>query len=248
MKSDFLVIPAIDIYENQVVRLYEGKYEQIKVYSSDPLEWLDYFKKGGIQRIHVVDLNAAKDGNTKINQRTIHQILNHKDNVKIEIGGGIRSEEIIKYYFDMGVDYLILGTIAVKSPKFVESIITKYPKERLIVGVDVRNENVYVSGWQENSSINLFSFLKQIETWEIPQIILTDISKDGTLRGPNIELIKSILPKTKLKVISSGGIRDVQDVIRLKNISFNNLVGTIIGKALYEKTITLEELKKLNDL
>ncbi|MCX7809680.1 MAG: 1-(5-phosphoribosyl)-5-[(5-phosphoribosylamino)methylideneamino]imidazole-4-carboxamide isomerase [Leptospiraceae bacterium] len=240
----FYIIPAIDLYENQVVRLYKGKYDQVTVYYKDPLDVVLYFRDCGIQRIHIVDLNAARDGNTNVNRKTIENIIKQKGSLKLEIGGGIRNKQIVHEYIDAGIEYLILGTIAVKSPSFVEELLNEFNRERFIIGVDAKNEEVKISGWEEGTKLNLFDFIKKIEFWGISQIIVTDIDRDGTLQGPNISLLKKILERTTLKVISSGGISSNQDILDLYNLyrTNENLMGTIVGKAFYEKKVDLKEL------
>jgi phosphoribosylformimino-5-aminoimidazole carboxamide ribotide isomerase len=240
----FYIIPAIDLYENQVVRLYKGKYDQVTVYFKDPLDVVLYFRDCGIQRIHIVDLNAARDGNTNVNRKTIENIIKQKGSLKLEIGGGIRNKQIVHEYIDAGIEYLILGTIAVKSPSFVEELLNEFNRERFIIGVDAKNEEVKISGWEEGTKLNLFDFIKKIEFWGISQIIVTDIDRDGTLQGPNISLLKKILERTTLKVISSGGISSNQDILDLYNLyrTNENLMGTIVGKAFYEKKVDLKEL------
>jgi len=240
----FYIIPAIDLYENQVVRLYKGKYDQVTVYYKDPLDVVLYFRDCGIQRIHIVDLNAARDGNTNVNRKTIENIIKQKGSLKLEIGGGIRNKQIVHEYIDAGIEYLILGTIAVKSPSFVEELLNEFNRERFIIGVDAKNEEIKISGWEEGTKLNLFDFIKKIEFWGISQIIVTDIDRDGTLQGPNISLLKKILERTTLKVISSGGISSNQDILDLYNLyrTNENLMGTIVGKAFYEKKVDLKEL------
>jgi phosphoribosylformimino-5-aminoimidazole carboxamide ribotide isomerase len=240
----FYIIPAIDLYENQVVRLYKGKYDQVTVYYKDPLDVVLYFRDCGIQRIHIVDLNAARDGNTNVNRKTIENIIKQKGSLKLEIGGGIRNKQIVHEYIDAGIEYLILGTIAVKSPSFVEELLNEFNRERFIIGVDAKKEEVKISGWEEGTKLNLFDFIKKIEFWGISQIIVTDIDRDGTLQGPNIFLLKKILERTTLKVISSGGISSNQDILDLYNLyrTNENLMGTIVGKAFYEKKVDLKEL------
>jgi phosphoribosylformimino-5-aminoimidazole carboxamide ribotide isomerase len=191
-----------------------------------------------------VDLNAARDGNTNVNRKTIENIIKQKGSLKLEIGGGIRNKQIVHEYIDAGIEYLILGTIAVKSPSFVEELLNEFNRERFIIGVDAKNEEVKISGWEEGTKLNLFDFIKKIEFWGISQIIVTDIDRDGTLQGPNISLLKKILERTTLKVISSGGISSNQDILDLYNLyrTNENLMGTIVGKAFYEKKVDLKEL------
>lgn len=236
------IIPAIDLYDNKVVRLYKGDYKNIKVYSQNPEEIIEYFQNIGVQRVHIVDLNAAKDGNTKTNQKSIEKIIKSKKNLILEIGGGIRNKEIIRNYLEIGFDYLILGTIAVKRMDFVEEVLSEFSSDKFIIGVDTKNEYIYVSGWEENSNLFLYDYLNKIQEWKIKQIILTDIQKDGTLEGPNIELLQKVLNSTNLKIISSGGISSKEDIVKIKNLAHPNLMGIIIGKAFYENKINLKEI------
>ncbi|MFN3605440.1 MAG: 1-(5-phosphoribosyl)-5-[(5-phosphoribosylamino)methylideneamino]imidazole-4-carboxamide isomerase [Leptonema sp. (in: bacteria)] len=235
------IIPAIDLYENKVVRLYKGNYNNYKIYSEKPEEILKYLIDIGIQRIHIVDLNAARNGDTKINQKSIEKIIKARQNTILEIGGGIRTKEIIQQYINV-FNYLILGTIAVKRMDFIEEILQEFPKEKFIIGVDTKNESIYISGWEENSNLFLFDFLTKIQEWGIEQIILTDIQKDGTLEGPNIPLLKKVLENVNLKIISSGGVSSKEDVLELKKLNHPNLIGVIIGKAFYEKKLNLREI------
>lgn len=236
------IIPAIDLYDNKVVRLYKGDYKNIKVYSEKPEEIIEYFQNIGIQRVHIVDLNAARDGNIKTNQKSIEKIIQSKKNLILEIGGGIRNKEVIKNYLEIGFDYLILGTIAIKRMDFVEEVLSEFHSKKFIIGVDTKNEYVYVSGWEENSNLLLYDYLNKIQEWKIDQIILTDIQKDGTLEGPNIELLQKVLNLTNLKIISSGGISSKSDIEKLKNLNHPNLIGVIIGKAFYENKINFKEI------
>jgi phosphoribosylformimino-5-aminoimidazole carboxamide ribotide isomerase len=242
----FYVIPAIDLLDNNVVRLYKGNYDEKKIYYQDPTDIVKYFKDIGVKRVHIVDLNAARDGNTKINRKSIDKIIKEKDHLILEIGGGIRNHSIIKEYIERGIDYLILGTIAVKNPDLVENILTQFPKNKFIIGVDAKDEEVKVSGWEENTKLNIFDFFKQIEGWGIKQVIFTDIKKDGTLEGPNIDLLKKILSFTNLNIISSGGISSNEDIFNLFDLYLTNskLTGVIIGKAFYEKKVDLEYIIK----
>ncbi len=246
MKPQFEIIPAIDIFENQVVRLHKGNYEEVKVYYKDPIDVIKYFKDIGIQRIHIVDLNAAKEGKTDTNRSTISKIVNHKENLVLEIGGGIRTKNVIQEYLNLGFDYLILGTIAIKNPHFVEEVIQEFSSHHFIIGVDAYKEELRISGWREGSNIHIFDFFKTIQNWGIEQVIFTDISRDGTLLGPNIELLKKILEFTNLKIIASGGIssdKDVEDLLRLES---SNLIGVIIGKAFYEHKVNLKKLLNIS--
>ncbi len=243
-EKSFQIIPAIDIYDNKVVRLYKGIYENIKIYYENPLDVFLYFQDIGIKRVHIVDLNAARNGDISINQKSILNLIRYKNSCILEIGGGIRTREIIQYYIDIGIDFLILGTIAVKNPVFVENMLEQFSKEKFIIGVDAINNEVKISGWEENSNINIYDFFKKIQDWKIQQIIFTDISRDGTLEGPNIDLLKEIVHKTNLKVIASGGISSNKDIDDLKKFNHPNLIGVIIGKAFYEKKVDLISLMK----
>lgn len=229
-----IILPAIDILDKKAVRLYKGDYDQVTVYGT-PLEIAKSFEKAGTTWLHLVDLNGAKgdEGNLSVIQEIIENTA-----LSIEVGGGIRSLEKAKAYLDMGVNQVIIGTAAVKDPQFLKALVKSYPNQ-VTVGVDAKNGFVAVDGWLEATSLEAKDFICHLEKLGIKRIVYTDISKDGTLTGPNFEMYKKILNSTTVEIIASGGISCKEDVIKLKAIG---VPGVVVGKALYEKKFTLEEV------
>ncbi len=221
-----LIIPAIDLLGGQAVRLYKGDYDQKTVYSDNPVEIAQKFKDMGAKIIHIVDLDGAKSGNNP-NFEVIKEIAKVID---IEVGGGIRNADIVEQYLKVA-KRVILGTVAVKDPQFVIDMVNKYGKEKIVVGVDVKDGKVAVHGWTEKSELDYLEF---IDTLPCDIIIVTDISKDGTLKGPNWEMYKQIKNK---RVIVSGGVASDADLD-------NPYYGTIVGKAYYEGKVDLEACLK----
>jgi len=233
------IIPAIDIIEGKCVRLTQGDYEQKIVYNEHPLEVALMFEKAGIQRLHLVDLDGAKAKHI-VNYKVLNQIATHT-NLKIDFGGGLKSNEDIKIAFDNGASQITGGSIAVKNRDLFLEWLQVYGNERIILGADVKGMEVAVSGWQENSGIQLFEFLQFYIDKGIRYVICTDISKDGLLQGSSIELYKEIIQKfPEIKLIASGGVTDIAE---LKNLQSAQLYGAIVGKAIYEGRIGVDELR-----
>ena len=233
------IFPAIDIIGGEAVRLVKGNYDQKTVYNKRPEETAKAFADAGANYIHVVDLDGAKSGDTP-NIETIKNIVN-VSGLKVEVGGGIRSEEVIKKYLDAGVFRVILGTVAVENPAFVKEMVDKYG-EKIAVGVDIKDGNVAIKGWTEVSSETCLDFCKKMESMKVKTIICTDISKDGLLSGTNMELYQKLSRELSLQIVASGGVTTLDDVKQLKEM---NLYGTIMGKALYTGNIDLKEALKL---
>ena len=221
------IIPAMDLLNGEAVRLYKGDYQQKTVYGN-PIDIAQKFKNMGARFLHVVDLDGAKTGDNP-NFELIKQIAGI---ISIQIGGGIRSAETVEKYLQFA-DRVILGTIAVQNPQFVIDMIAKYGKERIVVGVDVKDEKVATHGWLEKSELNYLDFIDKLP---VKYIIVTDISRDGTLTSPNWDMYKKIKNKN---VIVSGGVANNVDVIKAKNY-----YGIIVGKAYYEGKVDLEWLLK----
>ena len=230
-----LIFPAIDLFEKKAVRLYKGDYTQMTVYSNDPLEIARKFEEAGAQWIHTVDLEGAKDGTTP-NLSVIESICN-STNLKVEIGGGIRSMETIQKYLSVGVQRVILGTAAVTDRKFLLEAVKTYG-DRIAVGVDLKDGHVAIKGWTEVSALSAFDFCRDMECIGVRTIICTDISKDGAMQGTNIPLYQQLSEKFSLNIIASGGVSSMEDVKRLADM---NLYGAIVGKAYYIGAICLEE-------
>lgn len=233
-----LVIPAIDLKDGQVVRLYKGDYSKNKIYSTSPENKAKEFEKLGVKYIHIVDLDGAKTGKS-INIEAIKRIRK-STNIPIQVGGGIRNKETVKLYLeDISLNRIILGTSALNNSGFLKEMLKEYGNEKIIVSVDVKKEKVSVSGWQETSDIEYISFIKKLEKIGVKYIVATDISKDGTLEGPNFKMYKKIIENSNIQVIVSGGVKDMQDIEKVSKL---NCYGCIVGKAYYEGKINLKEL------
>lgn len=230
------IFPAIDLKNGEVVRLVEGDYNNKKTYFTNPMEVLDFFIESGGENLHIVDLDGARGGNT-FNFKTIEKIMK-KCNLFTQVGGGIRREETIKKYLDVGVGRAILGTIAVENLDFLEKMINKY-KKNIAVSVDARDRMIAIKGWKEIKKEDSIDFCKKLDDMGIETIIYTDISKDGKLSGTNLNIYKELKNKVSCNIISSGGITYEEEIIKLKEM---NIDGAIIGKAIYEKKIDLKKI------
>lgn len=232
------IIPAIDIIDGKCVRLTQGDYTQKKVYNENPVEVAKQFEEVGIKRLHLVDLDGAKASRI-INHKVLEQIATATQ-LQIDFGGGLKSDEDVKIAFASGAHQITGGTVAVKKPALFEKWLQAYGGERIILGADVKNGYIAVSGWQEQSDLELFSFLETYQAKGIKNVICTDISKDGLLQGSSLDLYKEIAQKfPTLNLIASGGVSSIQELEELKSIG---CYGAIIGKAIYEGKILLEEL------
>ncbi len=232
-----LIIPAIDIYDGKVVRLIKGKKQNMHVYSYNPLNIAEKFCSLGAKRIHIVDLNAAFGG--KNNRDIVKDIVKNID-VEVEVGGGIRNLKIAEELFSYGVNSIIIGTMMVKNFNDFEKIVSLY-KNKIIAGVDVEGNYVRISGWNENTKVDYVDLLLRVKEMGIKQTIVTDISRDGTLKGINPLFYKEVALKTGLSVVASGGVSNIEDIKRLKTVEKFGVIGVIIGKAIYENKISLKE-------
>jgi len=232
------ILPAIDLKDGKAVRLSKGIMESAKIYSDEPWEVAKRFEELGSKWLHIVDLNGAFKG-SPANLEQIKKIRENC-NMKIELGGGIRDEKTIKMYLELGVDRLILGSIAVKNPQFVKDMASKYP---IAVGIDASNGMVAVEGWAEVSSMKATDLAKEFANAGVEAIICTDISKDGMLCGVNVQWTQEIADASGVDTIASGGVKDINDIINCKNNG--NIAGVIVGKAFYEGTLDLEEAFKV---
>jgi phosphoribosylformimino-5-aminoimidazole carboxamide ribotide isomerase len=234
----FEIIPAIDLIEGQCVRLTQGDYAQKKVYSSDPLEVAKAFEGAGIKRLHLVDLDGAK-AKKIVNLHVLEKIARGTA-LHIDFGGGVQSDEMIDLAFSAGASQITAGSIAVKNRELVIRWFKKYGPDKIIIGADAQNEQIAVSGWQENSNISIFDFLTDYENAGARYIISTDVAKDGLLQGPSFHLYEKIQAQNpSLHIIASGGVACLDDLNKLKELK---LFGVIVGKAFYEGRITLNEL------
>ena len=230
-----VLFPAIDILSGKAVRLYKGDYNAITVYSERPWEFAEDFVDKGCSAIHIVDLDGAKSGET-VNIDTVKRIAAVKG-LYSEIGGGIRNMETVSRYLEAGVDRVILGTAALKDPSFLKNALREYG-DRIAVGVDLKDGKVAVKGWLETSNKDGIEFLKELEDLGVEGVIVTDISRDGAMKGTNLDLYGRIKEEVSLKVTASGGVSTIEDIVALKSMG---LYGAIIGKAYYTGAIKLKE-------
>ena len=229
------IFPAIDLYDKKAVRLYKGNYNEMTVYSNNPIEIAYDFEKNGAKFIHMVDLEGAKNGTTP-NIEIVKEVAT-KTNLFVEIGGGIRNLETVEKYLNAGVSRVILGTSAVTDEDFLKEAISKYG-DKIAVGADVKDGYIAIKGWIEKSEYSLDEFLSKMQKLGVKTIICTDISKDGAMRGTNLELYKELSEKYSLDIVASGGVSTIDDIKALRKM---NLYGAIIGKAYYTGAIDLKE-------
>ncbi len=230
------ILPAIDLKDGKAVRLSKGLMDSAKIYSDEPWQVAKRFEELGSEWVHLVDLNGAFAGKPE-NLEQIRKIRQNC-NLKLELGGGIRDEETIKMYLDLGIDRLILGSIAVKDPAFVKAMAAKYP---IVVGIDAINGMVAVEGWAETSDMKATDLAKEFAACGVEAIICTDVGRDGMMTGVNIDFTLAIKEASGLETIASGGLKDMNDIYALLNAGID---GTIVGKAFYEGTLDLEEAFK----
>lgn len=234
-KTEMIILPAIDIIEGKAVRLLRGDYDKKTVYSDDPVKLAIAFHMLGADEIHLVDLEGARDGGTP-NFDTVEQIVEATE-LRAEIGGGIRDEETVKKYLDIGVSRVILGTAAVENRPLLRTLAAKYG-DRIAVGIDVRDGYAAIKGWKEITNTRLEDLLLELDQMGIKTVICTDISKDGAMSGTNRELYSSLSGKYRMRLIASGGVSSIEDVAALRDMG---LYGAIIGKAIYNGAIDLKE-------
>ena len=243
MTNNFEIIPAIDILDGKCVRLTQGQYDKIEEFSTDPEEIAKKWIACGAKRLHLVDLDGAKEG-LPVNFKVIYKIAKIPG-IKVQVGGGIRTKETISKYLNEGLSFIILGTKAFQDKDFYKEVVKEHG-EKIILGLDLKNNQIALSGWQETIEINLNNLEEHLG--KINQIIYTDVSKDGTLSGPNIKSLEAIASSLKSQIIVSGGvscIEDVHAVMKLKKDRHRNISGIILGKALYKQKIDLQEAIKL---
>ena len=232
------IIPAIDIIDGKCVRLTQGDYAQKKIYNENPLEVAQEFERAGLKYLHVVDLDGAKAGGV-MNWNVVDAICKNTS-LEVDFGGGIKTDEQLKRLFDCGVKQVNLGSIAVKDPNKVSDWIQQFGSEKIILSADVKNEMIAISGWMEDSSIRITDFLRDYIHKGIEYVTCTDIRTDGMLTSPNIELYQKILFSfPQLNLIASGGVSCMDDVLELTQVGVD---GVIVGKAIYEGKVKLEEL------
>jgi len=234
------IIPAIDIIDSKCVRLTKGDYSTKKVYNEDPVEVAKQFENFGIEYLHLVDLDGAKSKHI-VNYKVLESIAN-QTNLKIDFGGGLKSDEDLHIAFESGADQITGGSIAVKDPYIFKSWLQKYGNNKIILGADANNEKIAINGWQEESDEELIPFIQKHQINGVKHVICTDISKDGMLQGPSFSLYQKVLENiSNINLIASGGISCFEELPKLAELGCE---GTIIGKAIYENKISLKQLEQ----
>ncbi|MCT4697761.1 1-(5-phosphoribosyl)-5-[(5-phosphoribosylamino)methylideneamino]imidazole-4-carboxamide isomerase [Tenacibaculum haliotis] len=232
------IIPAIDIIDGKCVRLTKGDYATKKIYNENPVEVAKEFEDSGIEYLHLVDLDGAKSQHI-VNYKVLQEIA-AKTNLKIDFGGGLKSDEDLRIAFDNGASQITGGSIAVKNPEVFTGWLTEYGSDKIILGADCINRKIATHGWLETSEVEVIDFIIKYEKLGIKNTICTDVAKDGMLQGASVELYQEILSKSGVNLIASGGVANIDDLIRLKEIGCE---GTILGKAIYENRISLKQLE-----
>lgn len=236
------IIPAIDIINGKCVRLTKGDYAQQKVYNENPVEVAKQFADAGLQRVHIVDLDGAKAG--KIINLGVLESIASATNLVIDFGGGIKNINDVSNVFSAGASIATIGSLAVKHPEIVEEWLMEFGADKFLIGADVLEEKIKISGWLEDGGIDIFTFIGKMIGLGAHNIFCTDISKDGVMEGPSVDLYKKIIEQhPEINLIASGGVTTINDVVELKAIGCS---GAIIGKAIYEGNITLQQLLSIN--
>ncbi len=235
-----LVIPAIDIYDEKIVRLTKGDFDNITYYKNTPLQQARLYESFGFKLVHVVDLTGSKTG--KLTSLESVKEIKKLTNLEIEFGGGLRDVKSVADIFSSGVDYAIIGSLSIQNKTEFEIIINEYSPSKIISAIDVRDEKLRISGWTEGTSVSVYSHIEYCIKLGIQKYLCTDISKDGTLIGTNVNLYKKIMERfPQIKLIASGGVKDMEEIKMLNEL---NLYGVVVGKAIYEDKIDLKELAK----
>ncbi len=240
-----LIIPAIDIKNGKCVRLSQGQMNQETIYSDDPVAMAGRWISAGARRLHIVDLDGAVKG-TPINTDVIHNIAEAYPDIPLQIGGGVRDEDTIQTYLDIGVSYVIVGTRAVTTPHFVSDVCLEFPGH-IIVGLDARNGKLATNGWSKLSNHDAIDMAKRFEEEGVAAIVFTDIARDGMLSNINIEATVELCKAITIPVIASGGISNLDDIERLCAVSDEGIAGAITGRAIYEETLDFAQAQKLAD-
>lgn len=234
------IIPAIDIIDGKCVRLSQGDYNTKKIYNENPLEVAKEFEDYGIEYLHLVDLDGAKSKQI-INYKTL-ELITSKTNLKVDFGGGIKSQDDIRIAFECGANQITGGSIAVQNPTLFQEWINQYGSEKIILGADAKDRKIATHGWLETSELDVIDFIQEYKTKGIDYVICTDIAKDGMLQGTSNELYQEILASADVKLIASGGVSSIDDLIKVKKLGCE---GAILGKAIYEGRIDLKDLSSL---
>ena len=235
------IFPAIDIKDNKCVRLIKGNFDNKIEYEISPIDQATKYKEYGFKNLHIVDLDGALTGKT-INLDIIKEII-IKNDFKVEVGGGVRNTDSINQYIDAGVDKVILGSGAIKNKEFLKEACGKF-QNKIALGLDAKDGNLSVSGWKENLNIKIIDFLKEVNDFGISRIIYTDINKDGMKTSPNFEETQNIATISNCPVVISGGVSSINDIRKAKSLNHKNIEGIIVGKAIYDGDIKLDQLAK----
>ncbi len=238
------IFPAIDIKDKKCVRLIKGNFDNQTIYNQSPLDQASKYKEFGLLNLHIVDLDGALTGEL-INLDIIESIIK-KLGISVEVGGGIRSIEKIERYLNIGVNKVILGSAAIKNPNFLKEACEKF-KNKIVLGLDAKKKMILISGWKETTDQTAENYLKKVNSYGFSRLIYTDIERDGTKTGPNIDETKSIAKISAAPVVVSGGISSIQDVRKIKELKNFNIEGVIVGKAIYDGDIKLNEFKQLEN-
>ena len=235
------IFPAIDIKDKKCVRLIKGDFDNKTEYETSPIDQAGKYKDHGFKNLHIVDLDGALTGNT-VNLDVIHEIVSKYD-LQIEVGGGVRSIDSVKKYVDSGVEKVILGSAAIKDKEFLKEACSNF-KNKIALGLDAKNGNLSVSGWKENLNIKTLDFLKEVNNFGVSRLIYTDINKDGTKASPNFDETIKVAEISICPVVISGGVSSIKDIQKTKELNNKNIEGIIVGKAIYDGDIKLDELAK----
>jgi len=237
-----IILPAIDIKGGKCVRLLKGDFNNFTEYEKTPLEQASEFSRLGFKNIHIVDLDGALEGKL-VNKNIISKIVK-KNNIKIQVGGGIRSLQNIEDWINIGVDRIVIGTAAIENLEFLKEACKIY-KNKIALAIDVRLGLIALSGWKKQTKIVALDFVKKIENFGVSRIIYTDINKDGTKTGPNIKDTIIFSKQVNIPIVISGGISSISDILDIKKLKSSNIEGVIVGKAIYDKNINLNELREI---
>ena len=236
------IYPAIDLKDQKCVRLYQGDMNKATIFNDSPVSQAQYFVDNGFKFLHIVDLDGAVSGSA-INSSVVKDILKNVD-VKLQLGGGIRDIKAIEFWLNLGLEKVIIGTAALKNPALVKEAAKEFP-HKIIVGIDAKNGFVAVNGWVSTSEVKVVDLAKKFEDCGVDSIIYTDISRDGTLSGLSLDSTIDLAKNISIPVIASGGVASIKDIENVKNSEVFGVGGVIVGRALYEKKISIDELKKL---
>jgi phosphoribosylformimino-5-aminoimidazole carboxamide ribotide isomerase len=241
-----IIIPAIDLKDGQCVRLRKGIMEDSTVFSNNPTEMASKWVAEGARRLHLVDLNGAFEGRP-INADCVNDITKSFPNLPVQIGGGIRDLQTANAYIEAGISYLIIGTMAVTNPDFVEKLCVEFP-DKIIVGLDANNGLVATDGWAKQTDIDVVELSKKYEQYGVSSIVYTDIARDGMMQGVNVEATANLAKKTSIPIIASGGITNLDDIAVLLKNAHHGIMGAITGRAIYEGQLDFNDAQKMSDI